>query len=97
MTFETVDIFTTPKKRLSRTKIAEVDGVKCFLSEFELTGTGEKAYGCHVVKGDEKAPYGSWATELYYQVNHALLESLQIAIEHCAVAASKWAKAVGLE
>lgn len=97
--FDTVDVFTTRKKRLSREQIAEVQGVRCFLSKFELTKTGEAAYGCHVVMGDDpmKSPYSSYATELYYEVNHALAETLAIATVQYGVNSSEWAVAVGLE
>jgi len=97
--FDTVDIFSTRKKKLSREQIAEVGGVKCFLSEFELPDTGERAYGCHVVFGDDpmKAPYGSTATDLYFQKNHALLETVQIAKDQYGIPPSEWSAAVGLE
>jgi hypothetical protein len=97
--FETVDIFTTKKRKVSREQIAEVRGVKCFLSTFELTGTGESAYGCHVVLGDDpmKAPYLSVKTELYLQANYALLETVQIAAVQHGIPPSEWSAAVGLE
>lgn len=97
--FDTVDIFTTRKRKISWEQIAEVRGVKCFLSIFELIETGERAYGCHVVLGDDpmKAPYNSVATELYFQVNHALLETVQIASSQHGIPPSEWSVAVGLE
>jgi hypothetical protein len=96
--FDTVDIFNTKKRKLSREQIAEVQGVKCFLSQFELTETGESAYGCHVGRGDDpiKVPYSSTATELYFEANHALLETVQIAAAY-GIAPSEWSAAVGLE
>lgn len=97
--FATVDIFTTRKKKLSREQVADVRGVKCFLSTFELTETDERAYGCHVVMGDDpmKAPYSSWATELYYRPKHALVETLTIAVARFGVPSSEWASAIGIE
>jgi hypothetical protein len=98
MMFDTVNILANPKRKTDTKTIAEVNGVTAILSTFELTETGESAYGVRVFKGDpDNGPYESWVTELYYDAKHALYESLTIAGGHFGIETKVWSEAIGLD